>query len=163
MIPLAEVRRRVDGGEHCRNLFAVHEGQHRLRGALAWDRQNPLAGDRKSRTGIGQGKMREGPDGSQTRVAGTHGITTDAFEMVEKSQNIVGSKLTEGEPINRLGMLFGEELQQDPKSITVGFNRQRADITLGSEMLGKETFGENGEGIGSHSKESLVAWFFWPS
>src|SRR5277367_3895837 len=100
MIALAELRRRVDGGEHRHNLFAVHEGQHWLRGALTWDRQNPLAGDRKSGAGIGQGKMREGPDGGQTRVAGTHAITTNAFEMVEKSQNIIGPKLTEREPIN---------------------------------------------------------------
>jgi hypothetical protein len=100
--------------------------------------------------------MREGPDGSQTRVAGTHGITTDAFEMVEKSQNIIGSKLTEGEPINRLAMLFCEVLQQNTESITVRLNRKRADVALCSKMIGEETFDEHGEWIGSHSEESLV-------
>ena len=100
--------------------------------------------------------MREGPDGGQTRVPGTHAITTHAFEMVEKSQNIVGPKLTEGEPINRLAMFFGEVLQQNTESITVGLNRKRADVTLSSKMIGEETFDENGEWIGSHSEESLV-------
>ena len=156
MISSAEVRRRVDGGEHRHNRFAVHEGQHWLRGALTWDGQNPLAGNYKSRTRIGQGKMSEGPDRGQTRVAGTHAITTYAFEMVEKSQNIVGSKLTEGEPINRLAMLFGEVLQQHTKSITVGLDRKRADVALCSKMIGKETFDENGEWIGSHSQELLL-------
>ena len=155
MIPSAEVRRDIDGGEHRHNLFAVHETQHWLRGALTWDRQNPLIGDRKSGTGIGQGKMCEGPDGSQTRVAGTHAITTHAFEMVEKSQNIVGPKLTEGEPINRLAMLFGEELQQNTEGVTVSLNRKRADVALCAKMIGKETFDEDGEWIGSHSEEWL--------
>src|SRR5208283_661846 len=153
MIPSAEVRRGVDGGEHRHNLFAVHETEHRLRGALTWDRQNPLVGDRKSRTGIGQGKMREGPDGSQTRVAGTHAITTHAFEMVEKSQNIVGPKLTEGEPINCLAMLLGEVFQQHAKGVAVSLNRQRTDVALCAKMIGKETFDEDGEWIGSHSGE----------
>src|ERR1035438_8427913 len=150
MIPSAGVPCDIDGGEHRHNLFAVHEGQHWLRGALTWDRQNPLAVDGKSRTGIGQGKMREGPDGSQTRVAGTHAITTHAFEMVEKSQNIVGPKLTEGEPINCLAMFLGEVFQQNTKGVAVSLNRQRADVALCAKMISEKTFDENGELIGSH-------------
>jgi hypothetical protein len=75
--------------------------------------------------------------------------------MVEKSQNIVGSKLTEGEPINRLAMLFGEELQQNTEGVTVSLNRKRADVALCAKMIGKETFDEDGEWIGSHSEEWL--------
>ena len=87
MIPSADLRRGIDGGEHRHNFFTVHEAQHWLRGALTWDRQNALAGDRKGRTGMGQSKMCEGPDCSQARFAGTHAITTHVFEMIEKSQN----------------------------------------------------------------------------
>jgi hypothetical protein len=99
--------------------------------------------------------MREGPDGSQARVAGTHAITTHAFEMVKKSQNIVGPKITEGEPINRLAMLFGEVSQQNTEGIAVSLNRKRADVALCAKMIGKEAFDEDGEWIGSHSVESL--------
>jgi hypothetical protein len=81
--------------------------------------------------------------------------------MVEKSQNIVGPKLTEGEPINRLAMPFGEVLQQNTESVAVGLNRKRADVALGAKMIGKETFDENGEWIGSHRGEWLDVWFCW--
>jgi len=47
--------------------------------------------------------------------------------MVEKSQNVVGTKLTEGEPIDRLAMLFSEVSQQNTKNVAVSFNRKRAD------------------------------------
>ena len=84
-----------------------------------------------------------------------------AFEMVEKSQNIVGSKLTEGEPINCLAMLFGKVFQQNTKGVAVSLNRKRADVALCAKMIGEETFDENGELIGSHSEESLDVGFCW--
>jgi hypothetical protein len=75
--------------------------------------------------------------------------------MVEKSQNIVGLKITEGELINRPVMLFGEVSQQNTEGVTVSFNRKRADVALCAKMIGKETFDEDGEWIGCHSEESL--------
>ena len=52
-------------------------------------------------------------------------------------------------------MLFGEKSQQNTEGVTVGLNRQRADVALCAKMIGKETFDKSGERIRSHSEESL--------
>ncbi len=105
--------------------------------------------------------MGEGSDRGEPGVAGANNIAADALKVIQEGENIVGAKLLEGQLVDGLFVTLGEKAEENPEGIAVGGDGPGADVALGAEVVGEESFDENGKTVwGTWIK---VGWKIYPA
>src|SRR5215475_818230 len=95
--------------------------------------------DQPDTRGLTQGHQAdEGADRRQTDIAGTHGVASLLFEVLEKAENNGGIHIGEGQRGGFNAGLLAEKRQEEPEGITTTAHRVRAEAFLVAQVVGKK-------------------------
>ncbi len=87
----------------------------------------------------------QGPDRSQSGVAGARDVLSFVLQMVEDGADQGRIEIVDGELAWRLAASLRCEDQERPQGVAMGLNRVRADLALADEAVGEERLQGRGE------------------
>ena len=94
-------------------------------------------------------EAREGPDRSQSLIAGRDGATSIRLEMGKELPHASGRDVRYRKPVYGLAHLPADEGQQQPEGVAVALAGVPGQIAFGDDVLGEEPAEPRAEDCGS--------------
>jgi hypothetical protein len=136
-VALAAPSRVVASGEDGGHFLAGHEADERLGAAFEWDGEKPLAEREMIGSGVGENKVNEAANRSQSRVARSDRIAALGLEMLEKGAHGLGREGVKSQFINWAAQVIGDESKEQTEGISVSGDGLRADVALVDQVVRK--------------------------